>query len=201
MANELNTGSDKLLEPIIKDATADAQATKAQSDKDIQAVAARGEREIAKLKQETAARREAAVRDILESYRTNAELDARKYSLQSRRELMDEAFAKAFEALIALEDGKRTALVKARLISEAEGGEGVLPAAADRARIQAMLPDVNATLASDGRAALTLADGAIEGAGGFMLKSREYDKDCSFEAIMRELKSQYESRVAAILFQ
>ena len=76
----------------------------------------------------------------------------------------------------------------------------MLCAASDRACIEKMLLALNAELKKSGRMPLTLAEENIPGDGGFLLRSRGYDKNCSFEAMLREVRAAEESRVAAILF-
>ena len=63
-----------------------------------------------------------------------------------------------------------------------------------------VLQKANAKLAETGRAALTL--GAVDASikGGFTLVSRGYEKDCSFEAMLRDARDRLEGGVAKRLF-
>ena len=98
-------------------------------------------------------------------------------------------------------DAERSALIKALLIREAEGGETIIPAARDEANVKSVLAEVNAALAESGRAPLTIAPADADITGGFILKAAGYEKNCSFAAVLREVRAAEESAVAGILFE
>jgi len=200
MANEMNTGSEKLLTRILADAEADAANLARESAAEVEAILKQGEKDIAAVRELARSKAEKAEEEILARCRTNAELDARKYALAARRALIEEAFAAAYEKLCALSGAEREKMLYDRLLAEAEGGEEILPAAADRAVIAGLLAKLNAALAESSRAPLTLSEKDLAADGGFLLAGRGYDKNCSFEAMLREVRAAEESRVAAILF-
>ena len=200
MANGNTAGSQKLVDRIISDAMADAQATKAQADETCAAILAGGKEQAAKLAEKNAAQREAAVAGILERSRTNAELEARKNLLAERRQVIDEVFAAAYEKMCAMDDATRTAICKRMLLQEADGGESIKAAKADRALIEALLPEVNGALAAAGKAPIQAEIQDAEVAYGFVLVGDGYEKDCSFAAILRDARAQEETKVAGILF-
>ena len=200
MANEINTGSEKLLTRILADAQADAENIARESAAEVEAILNQGEKNAAAERARAEEKAQKAAAEIRERCRTNAQLDARKYALAARRELIAEAFEKAYKKLCVLSGTERENLLRNRILAEAEGGEAVLCAASDRACIEKMLPALNAELKKSGRMPLTLAEENIPGDGGFLLRSRGYDKNCSFEAMLREVRAAEESRVAAILF-
>ena len=136
-----------------------------------------------------------------EKSRTNAALDSRKYALKVKRALIDEAFALAAERMEQKSDAERSALIKALLIREAEGGETIIPAARDEANVKSVLAEANAALAESGRAPLTIAPADADITGGFILKAAGYEKNCSFAAVLREVRAAEESAVAQILFE
>ena len=79
------------------------------------------------------------------------------------------------------------------LQKEAEGGETVVPAAADRELIEkavASLKSVNLTVSPE--------DAGID--KGFLLKGNGYEKDCSFRSILTLLRDLEETEVAKLLF-
>ena len=79
------------------------------------------------------------------------------------------------------------------LAAEAEGGETVLPAKADRQQIAAILSTMNSV-------DLTLSDQDAPFDGGFLLVGRGYEKDCSFRAVLSALRDAEETAVANLLF-
>ena len=60
---------------------------------------------------------------------------------------------------------------------------------------------VNAALAQSNRAPLTIAPADADITGGFILKAAGYEKNCSFAAVLREVRAAEESAVAGILFE
>lgn len=200
MANGNTAGSQKLVDRIISDAMADAQATKAQADENCAAILAGGKEQAARLAEKNAAQREAAVNGILERSRTNAELEARKNLLAERRQVIDEVFAAAYEKMCALPESERAAICKKLLLQEADGGETVMAAEADKALLAGLLPEVNGALTAAGKAPLKaeIESGSCE--YGFVLVGDGYEKDCSFQAILRDARALEETKVAGILF-
>lgn len=200
MANEINTGSEKLLTRILADAEADAANIARESDAEVKAILDQGEKDAAAESGLARTKAEKAAEEILARCRTNAELDARKYALAARRSLIAEAFEEAYKKLCALSGAEREKLLAVCLSKEAEGGEQVLPAAADRAALEKLIPEISRQLENAGRAPLSLAAENLPADGGFLLRSCGYDKNCSFEAMLREIRAAEESRVAAMLF-
>lgn len=199
MANGINN-ADRLLARILDDARGEAAKIEAQAAAQAAEIRARAEREAAALAAETEARAQAAHDEAIEHAETAAQLEARKQALASRRMVLDEAFAAALKELCAMQGEAREALLISMAAQEADGGETLRPARADEAGMAAVLQKANAKLAESGRAALTL--GAVDEsiAGGFTLAGRGYEKDCSFEAMLREARDRLEGGVAKRLF-
>lgn len=199
MANGINN-ADKLLARILDDARGEAAKIEAQASAQAEEIRARAEREAAALAAETEARAQAAHDEAIEHAETAAQLEARKQALAARRIVLDEAFAAALKELCAMQGEAREALLISMAAQEADGGETLRPARADEAGMAAVLQKANAKLAESGRAALTL--GAVDEsiAGGFTLAGRGYEKDCSFEAMLREARDRLEGGVAKRLF-
>lgn len=199
MANGINN-ADKLLARILDDARGEAAKIEAQASAQAEEIRARAEREAAALAAETEARAQAAHDEAIEHAETAAQLEARKQALAARRIVLDEAFAAALKELCAMQGEARETLLISMAVQEADGGETLRPARADEAGMAAVLQKANAKLAESGRAALTL--GAVDEsiAGGFTLTGRGYEKDCSFEAMLREARDRLEGGVAKRLF-
>ena len=199
MANGINN-ADRLLARILDDARGEAAKIEAQASAQAAEIRARAEREAAALAAETEARAQAAHDEAIEHAETAAQLEARKQALASRRMVLDEAFAAALKELCAMQGEAREALLISMAAQEADGGETLRPARAAEAGMAAVLQKATAKLAESGRAALTL--GAVDEsiAGGFTLAGRGYEKDCSFEAMLREARDRLEGGVAKRLF-
>ena len=200
MANN-NSGADALIGRILADAQAEADAALADADKEAERIALIAKDECFRIESETELKAKRLNDAAQEKSRTNAALDSRKYALKVKRALIDEAFALAAERMEQKSDEERSALIKALPIREAEGGEAIIPAARDEANAKGVLAEVNAALSEAGRAPLTIAPADADITGGFILKATGYEKNCSFAAVLREVRAAEESAVAGILFE
>ena len=184
--------ADKLIERILGEAEADASAARDKAAEGCRAVAADCEKKIAERAQTAAASRDTAVKGVLDGARTRAELEGRKETLSVRRRMLDEAFAAATKELNALTGPRREAILLRLLTGEAAAGDVVRPAKQDRALIERLLKEVPVQLTLDA------ADAPCE--GGFLLLGKSYEKDCSLNALMAELRLNEETNAARILF-
>lgn len=199
MAMDVNNG-ERLLASILDSARAEAEAILAQAKAQAGAQAEAAGQEAARIAAEAQAKAEAARQDVLERSRTNADLEARKEALAKKRAVVEEAFGQALTKLCALGGQEREALLTKLLMENAEGGEAVSPAQADAGAMGGLLSGVNAELALKGKAALTMGPVREGIAGGFFLTGPSYELNCSFEALLRDLREAEVGGVAQILF-
>ncbi len=202
MANDdVKNSAEKLMERILADARAQAEETaqqaKAQCDDIVQA----GEKHMLNLRMQDTRKLNADVAAVMDRSRMNAELEARKDALAARREVVEAAFAGTYEALCALDDDAREKVIVHMLLQESDGGETLVCAAAERALIGKALPQVQQTLREQGKEELILSDETTDIEHGFLLIGKGYEKNCSFRAILDEMREERESEVAGILFQ
>ena len=193
MATEEKTGTNKLVQRILDDAQSDAGKLTEEAENSVAEIRAKGEKACAERKAEYDAKLASAVKGVLDGSKTRAALDARKATLTKKRAVIDQAFAGAYQALLALSAEARGKICKNLLLREAEGGETVVPAKADRAAIAALTAEFAARK-------LTLSNEDADLDGGFLLLSKAYEKDCSFLSLFEELRNMEETRVAALLF-
>lgn len=185
-----NSGADKLINSILEDAQKEAAAIEAQAEAEVAAIRARLDEGREKLRDEFAERAAKEREDILKRAATNAELDGRKELLSRKRALIDEAYDKAFERLCAFRGEERRAVLKKLIEREASGTEELRPAAADREALSALVAGTGLRLGAN-------AEGI---SGGFMLVGDNFVKNCSFEALMEDVKSRTLEKAAKILF-
>ena len=200
MANDLNNAAKltariqddarRVAENVAKQAKAEAEKVKELADHDVQEVTA-----------EFDARAQRAAEEILERSRTNAQLDSRKYTLAAKRKVIDKAFADAYDALCRLEDSKRDELFVAAAVSCAQGGETLLPALTDAQRAKALLGRINEALKGSSKEGITVGNTSEQIGGGFLIIGKGYEMNCSFEAMLRDVREAEESNVAKILFE
>ena len=187
------SGTNKLAERIVGDAEAEAQKTLAEANAAAEQIRAENERAVKTLRASYALKRESAVKSRTAGFLTRAALDGRKSALSKKRVIIDEAFQNAYQALLRLDETKRTLICEQLLRAEAEGGETVVPAKADRKGIERVLVGMK-----DKSLTLSSQDAPIE--GGFLLLSKSYEKDCSFRSLMNETRQNAETSVAKMLF-
>ena len=191
---EMNkTGTNKLAERIIADANALAEQTLTEANAGAMEIAAENVQRQNAVRADFQQKREAAVQSVLDGCKTRAAIDGKKAALQKKRAVIDAVFEEAYRALCALNADARGAICKRLLASEAEGGETIVPAAADRRQITAILPTIGTT-------ELKLSDQDAAFDGGVLLIGRGYEKDCSFRAVLSQLRDEEETAVANLLF-
>lgn len=188
-----NSGTNKLAARIIAEAQADAETALAKGREAILAIEAERDKQLNGQKKTLAGQRDAAVKSMIDGFGTRAALDGRKSALAKKRAVIDEAFSRAYDALLALDAAERGRICLGLLQREAEGGETVAPAAVDRAALQAAL----ATL-KEKHLKLSETDAPID--GGFLLLGKGYQKDCSFTALLDSVRDEEETAVAKLLF-
>lgn len=187
------SGTNKLAERILGDAEAEAQKTLAEAEAAAGAIRAENERALKVLREELTIKRESAVKSLLDGFMTRAALDGRKSTLAKKRAIIDETFVSAYRALLKLDENQRARICERMLRAEAEGGETVVPAKADRKGIEQVLSGMK-----EKQLKLSEQDAPIE--GGFLLLSKSYEKDCSFRSLMNEVRQSEETSVAKMLF-
>ena len=197
MTNETNN-ADKLLQRIRLDAAEEISKLNAEADSEIKRLNELSEHDIWEIEEERAVRIAQQHKGILERSRTNAELDSRKYTLSAKRKLLDSVFTQAAGRLAGLEGPERDSLLTAVAIREADGGEKLLPDVVDAPAFARLLDEINAGLKAQGKAPVTLGEPVSIG-GGFLLAAPGYEKNCSFAAMLREVREREESSVAGLL--
>ena len=132
-----------------------------------------------------------------------AELEARKNSLDSKRQILEEAYLLAAKELAQLEEEKWKKLIIA-IVNNASvtGQEKLCVPAKDLPKYKnGFLLEINADLTAKGkRGELALAEEAAPFADGVLLIGKNSDVDCSFATILQEMRRKTEREVAAILF-
>jgi vacuolar-type H+-ATPase subunit E/Vma4 len=187
------SGTNKLAERIIGDAEAEAQRTRAEANAAAEQIRAENERAVKALRASYSIKRDALVASRKAGFLTRAALDGRKSALTKKRTIIDEAFQSAYEALLKLDEAQRARICEQLLRAEAEGGETVVPAKADRKGIERVLAGMK-----EKRLTLSEKDAPVD--GGFLLLSGSYEKDCSFRSLLNEARQNEETSVAKMLF-
>ena len=132
-----------------------------------------------------------------------AELESRKKTLNSQRQILEEVFAKAEEELNKLPQDKWEKLITSIVLGASEtGAEKLHVPAADLAKYQTgFLAKLNAALVASGKkGSLTLSDVPAKFKGGVELEGQTTDYDGSFASLLKDIRQKEERHVAAMLF-
>jgi V/A-type H+-transporting ATPase subunit E len=133
----------------------------------------------------------------------SAELEHRKEILTEKQKLLEDCFQAALEELVSLPAAEYQSLIRRMLLNLATtGDERVLISTEDEKRIdQKFVDGVNEELKKTGRHARLRLDGTSPDVrGGFVLRTEDVEVDCSFGTLLRQLREELQSQVAAILF-
>lgn len=186
-------GKSKIIERILSDADSKCAEISAAAQLRAEQTLADAETKIAQEKQALADRLEKQSQDLVKNKLANAALDARKYKLECKQNLIASCYDKALECLVKSTDAEYKKLISDLLNKFAEDGESVCIADKDAGVItQSFLDSVGKNL--------TLSANRINAMGGIVIEGNGYDKDLTFEALVSYAKADTESTVAELLF-
>ncbi len=198
-------GADKILEKIKQDAIQEAALIVAQGQMKANDVR---EAILGKAKEKAEAIADHAKKEAEELARRNilmAELESRKNTLISKHVVLDKVFDKALEALGNLDGDRFERLITRIVLDSVSTGEETLRVPAknmDQYTKGNLLQKLNAALVKEGRTGALKLDGTPAGfEGGVLVVGDDSDVNGSFEALLRTIREQYESEVAALLFR
>ena len=146
------------------------------------------------------ARGEKAAAERAERLASMAQLECRKAVLGAKQEVIEEAFARAREKLLALPQEEYVALLADLAIQAgATGREKLIFSVADRARVgKAVVVAANDKLGGAGN--LTLAEETRPITGGFILSDGAVEVNCTFDVLIRLQRGALSGEVAKVLF-
>lgn len=127
-----------------------------------------------------------------------AHMEARKVTLAARQEMVEAAYARALELLREMPEHVYIDVL-AKLMAEASTGgeEAAVFSKKDRARVGKKA--VDAANKKYGKS-ITLSDSTADISGGFILKGRNVEVNCTFETLVRLQRAETAGAVARTLF-
>ncbi|MBA2132514.1 V-type ATP synthase subunit E [Capillibacterium thermochitinicola] len=131
-----------------------------------------------------------------------AELEMRLRLLQTKQELIHDAFEQAMVTLAEMPEAEKAALYQELLLAAVESGEEtVAVSTAEKGLWQRIISQVNQELVKKGRSGkLQLRPEPAPIKGGFLLIGTNYEVNASLESIVADLEERYFPEVAGILF-
>lgn len=147
---------------------------------------------------DSAQRAEAQAAEHLEHLNGSSQLACRQRVLAAKQQLIDEAFARAAQALAALPQAEYVDLLAALAAENGSGDEELLLSAHDRETVGAAV--VDAANAKRPGTAFRLSDETRDTGGGLVLRRARVELNCSFTEKLRQLRQEESSAVAKLLF-
>lgn len=148
--------------------------------------------------QDSAQRAEAQAAEHLEHLNGSSQLACRQRVLAAKQQLIDEAFARAAQALAALPQADYIDLLAALAVENGSGDEELLLSKTDRDAVGAAV--VEAANAKKPGAAFRLSEETRDTGGGLVLRRGRVELNCSFTEKLRQLRQEESSAVAQLLF-
>lgn len=147
---------------------------------------------------DSAQRAEAQAAEHLEHLNGSSQLACRQRVLAAKQQLIDEAFARAAQALAVLPQADYIDLLAALAAENGSGDEELLLSKTDRDAVGAAV--VDAANAKRPGAAFRLSDETRDTGGGLVLRRDRVELNCSFTEKLRQLRQEESSAVAQLLF-
>lgn len=185
---------EAILERIISDAQAAADATVVEAEGRAAEIIAEAEARAARDRQGTSAIIAERSKAIADGKAAAARLDAAKVMLAAKRGVIDAVYARALEKLKALPQKDAVRLAEGLLLSYAEDGDELVFATnfAYKAQVLKLAVVAEKNLKNSGKTA------DID--GGFILIGKNSDKDLSYGALLALDREERQAEIAAKLF-
>ncbi|HNS21802.1 MAG TPA: V-type ATP synthase subunit E [Sedimentisphaerales bacterium] len=191
--------AEQVVEKILSDARAQADAIRKQAGEREAAEMAKVNEDLARFEQQTKTLAEKAAADERSQRLAVARMEAAKEYASAKASLLDEVFNQARQKLEKLPDNEYRELMARLMAAAVETGTEKVIAGKNDARIDAKLvADVNARLKDKGK--LTLADEKHNFGGGFLLQRGRVRTNVSLTVLVEQARKDLEIEVAKDLF-
>ena len=191
-------GIDKIIARMEADTQAECADIAAQAAAEAEAILAQYRAEADKLLREGEARCKVLEHEQVERLEGGSRLACRQRVLAEKQRMLDEAFARAADALLKLPRPEYIDLLASLAAENGQGGEALVFSAADRDTVgQAVVDAANAKRPGT---AFRLSDETRDTGGGLVLRRDRVELNCSFTEKLRQLRQEESSAVAKLLF-
>lgn len=191
-------GIEKITQKIEADAQAEIDRVLGEAREEAARIAARYQEQASAEAADLAARNGKAAAEREERLVSVAQMESRKVILGVKQEMVEQAYVQALKKLCAMPDEQYTAVLAGLLVQASSNGrEEVVLSPADRERVGKAAVD-KANAASGKKLVLSAETRPIE--GGFILKDRNVEVNCTFETLVRLQKAETAGAVVKKLF-
>ena len=185
-------GKENIINKILADADDKCQGIIASAQKQADAIVDAANSQAESDRQSLAERIDAQAAERVRNRKANAELDAKKYKLNARQQVIAQCYELAYKQLASMTDKDRASFIGKLLSRYAETGETVFVTKADAKLVtQAFLDGFNKKL--------VLGRTHIDADGGIVLEGDGYEKDLTLQHVVGYLREQTEGKVAACI--
>lgn len=187
-------GKQEIVERILSDAAAEAEATVRAAEARAAEIVAEAEREAEAQLAEAEREAEARGKRMTDGKAATARLDGAKLLLAEKRRVLDAVYERAHQALLRL-DRHSAAVLSEKLLKEnaEEGDEIVFSAGFPYVEEVKRLPVVR-------EKRLTVSGECPELGGGFLLRGKTSDKDVTYPALLAADREKHQAEIAFALF-
>lgn len=191
-------GIEKITQLIESDAQAEIDRVLGDARDEAARIAAQYQAQADAEAAELAAKNEKAAAEREERLVSVAQMEARKVTLGAKQEMVEKAYIRALEKLCAMPDEQYVAVLADLLVQASSSGhEEAVFSAEDQKRVgKAAVEKANA--ASGKKLALSAETLPIK--GGFILKDKNVEVNCTFETLVRLQKAETAGAVVKKLF-
>ena len=190
-------GMEKITARMEADASRALDELNEQTERQLRALRAESEERAENERRTRAGRARSAAGERYERLCSAAEMESRKLMLESRRQVLDEAYALALDKLCAMERGQYIELLLRLLKSTASGGETLVLSRADHDAVGKELAE---RASRELGLQLTLSETCAPIRAGFVLESRDYNVNCAMETLLFLSRGKTERGAAERLF-
>ena len=185
-------GKENIINKILSDADVRAAEILSAANASAQSIVDKAEQTIAEDRVALEQRLQAITAERQRNRKATAELDAKKYTLQRKQQLISRCYELAYEKLVKMSDEERLDLIGSLIEKHAETGEIVYITQADAKGVtQIWLNGFDK--------GLKLGKKYIKADGGIVLEGNGYEKDLTLKSVIKYLREQTESKVAEML--
>ena len=191
-------GIEKITQRIASDAQAEVDRILGDARDEAGRIAANYRAQADAEAAELAAKNEKAAAEREERLVSAAQMEARKVQLAAKQEMLEKAYIQALDKLCALPEEQYVAILADLLVKASSNGkEEAVFSPEDRERVgEAAVAKANELSGKQ----LRLSEESLPIRGGFILKDKNVEVNCTFETLVRLQKAETAGAVVKTLF-
>lgn len=196
-------GIEKITERILADAQLEVDETLSKAQAEATKIRTYYETQANKERDEIVRRGAERAKEREGNLAGAAQLEARKDTLAAKQKMLDQAFAKAASKMAEISGADYVNLLASLAANAAfSGNERIVLSDEDRGKYgEAVVKAANERLSKAGKPAnLSLSDDTRATGGGLLLSDGKIETNCTFETLLRLVRSEISGEVAAVLF-